>query len=584
MYMLKKALYNLRKTPRTWYDMLSSFLLSQEFSKGAVDPTLFTRKVGKDIIMVQIYVDDIIFSSTDPSLCDIFADIMCSKFKMSMMTKYALVIFKKYDMDSSDLVDTTMVERTKLNEDLQGTTVNPTHYRGTVYRKALTCSKMDLSIPERNHEYGPLVFKRDLGAHGVLGNEFGIVEVQGLCWGRRCYSRGKMVGISVIGWLGQGIGPGENSLQSPPHIYHHCCYGCGDSLDSIFYHQCTCESWGNDAHYGYNCPPKIPIISNPEPCHNQNGDEFSQTLPSFHPTCYSGDENPFAYDLIPNFVDDSPNVFIPPSQPPTYYCYFQIPIDPSRVLMERLPTVACLSGYEKSQFMVKEGIVLGHKIGIEVDKAKVDVIAKLLIPPPSRVFGVFSVMLGIDFMGPFLSSRGNKYILVAVDYLSKWVEAKAFPTNDARVVCKFLKSLFARFGTPCAIISDHGTHFFNDQFAKVMLKYGVTHRLATVYHPQTNGQVEVSNRGLKRILEKIVGENRASWSDKLDDALWAFHTAFKTPIGCTPYKRVYEKEFLDYEDSCLGFCPSITGSSIPHLHLGIKYPNLIELTFIFWHT
>ncbi|GKA04685.1 reverse transcriptase domain-containing protein [Tanacetum coccineum] len=90
----------------------------------------------------------------------------------------------------------------------------------------------------------------------------------------------------------------------------------------------------------------------------------------------------------------------------------------------------------------------------------------------------------------------------AVDYLSKWVEAKALPTNDARVVVKFLKSLFARFGTPRAIISDRGTHFCNDQFTKVMLKYGVTHRLSTAYHPQTSGQVEVSNYGLKRILER----------------------------------------------------------------------------------
>nr|GFA40216.1 reverse transcriptase domain-containing protein [Tanacetum cinerariifolium] len=148
---------------------------------------------------------------------------------------------------------------------------------------------------------------------------------------------------------------------------------------------------------------------------------------------------------------------------------------------------------------------------------------------------------GIDFIGSFSSSRGNKYILVAIDYLSKWEEAKALPTNDARVVCKFLKSLFARFETPRAIISDHGMHFCNDQFAKVMLKYGVTHRLATPYHPQTSGQVEVSNRGLKRILERTVGENRASWPDKLNDALWAFRTDFKTPIVCTPYKLVYKK-------------------------------------------
>ncbi|GJX83810.1 reverse transcriptase domain-containing protein [Tanacetum coccineum] len=157
-----------------------------------------------------------------------------------------------------------------------------------------------------------------------------------------------------------------------------------------------------------------------------------------------------------------------------------------------------------------------------------------------QVCEIFDVW-GIDFMGPFPSSRGNKYILVAVDYLSKWVEAKALPTNDARVVVKFLKSLFARFGTPRAIISDRGTHFCNDQFAKVMSKYGVTHRLATAYHPQTSGQVEVSNRGLKRILERTVGENRPSWSDKLDETLWAVRTAFKTPIGCTPYKLVYGK-------------------------------------------
>ncbi|GJT51342.1 reverse transcriptase domain-containing protein [Tanacetum coccineum] len=157
-----------------------------------------------------------------------------------------------------------------------------------------------------------------------------------------------------------------------------------------------------------------------------------------------------------------------------------------------------------------------------------------------QVCEIFDVW-GIDFMGPFPSSRGNKYILVAVNYLSKWVEAKALPTNDARVVCKFLKSLFARFGAPRAIISDRGTHFCNDQFAKVMLKYGVTHRLFTVYHPQTSGKVEVSNRGLKRILERTIGENRVSWSDKLDDALWAFRTAYKTPIGCTPYKLVYGK-------------------------------------------
>nr|GEW71640.1 reverse transcriptase domain-containing protein [Tanacetum cinerariifolium] len=107
-------------------------------------------------------------------------------------------------------------------------------------------------------------------------------------------------------------------------------------------------------------------------------------------------------------------------------------------------------------------------------------------------------------------TRCHKTLSKSVKFLTSGVEAKALPTNDARVVCKFLKNLLARFGTPRAIISDRGTHFCNDQFAKVMLKFGVTHRLATSYHPQTSGQVEISNRGLKRILTRTVGENRTS--------------------------------------------------------------------------
>nr|GEW27479.1 DNA-directed DNA polymerase [Tanacetum cinerariifolium] len=131
-------------------------------------------------------------------------------------------------------------------------------------------------------------------------------------------------------------------------------------------------------------------------------------------------------------------------------------------MLQRYEDTNLVLNWEKCHFMVKEGIVLGHKIsknGLEVDQAKVDVIAKL--PHPTTI--------------------------------------------------------------------------------KVILKYGVTHQISTAYHPQTSGQVEVSNQGLKRILERTIGENRASWSVKLDDALWAFRTAFKTPIGITPYNLVYEK-------------------------------------------
>nr|GEY46760.1 reverse transcriptase domain-containing protein [Tanacetum cinerariifolium] len=258
---------------------------------------------------------------------------------------------------------------------------------------------------------------------------------------------------------------------------------------------------------------------------------------------------------------------------------------------------------EKSKFMVKEGIVLGHKISknkIEVDKAKVDVITKL--PHPTTVKGIRSflghagfyrrfiqdfskiappmtppILIALDWDMPFelmcdasdfsiganLGQRHEKNFRPIHDASKTMTEVESHYTmtekemlavvytfekfrsylilnksivytdhsalkylfgkrySKARLLCgfSFFKSSNSKFGTPCAIISDYGTHFCNDQFAKVMLKYGVTHRLATAYHPQTSGQVEVSNRGLKKILERTVGENRASWSDKLDDAL-----------------------------------------------------------------
>ncbi|GJW32971.1 putative ribonuclease H-like domain-containing protein [Tanacetum coccineum] len=154
VYRLKKALYGLKQAPRAWYDTLSKFLLAQGFSKGVVDPTLFIRKTGKHTLHVQIYVDDIIFASTDPKDCDRFSNEMSSKFQMSMMgqisfflglqisqnprgifinqSKYANEILKKFDLHKSDPVDTPMVERTKLDEDLSGIPVDQTQYRRTI--------------------------------------------------------------------------------------------------------------------------------------------------------------------------------------------------------------------------------------------------------------------------------------------------------------------------------------------------------------------------------------------------------------------------------------------------------------------
>nr|GFA16554.1 retrovirus-related Pol polyprotein from transposon TNT 1-94 [Tanacetum cinerariifolium] len=169
VYKLKKALYGLKQASCAWYDMLSSFLLSQDFSKGSVDPTLFIRKNDNDLLLVQIYVDDIIFAAPNLELCDLFAHLMCSKFKMSMMgkisfffglqisqsprgifinqSKYALESLKKYGFESCDPVDTLMVEKSKLDVDKEGKAVDPSHYHGMIGTLLyLTASRPDLQF------------------------------------------------------------------------------------------------------------------------------------------------------------------------------------------------------------------------------------------------------------------------------------------------------------------------------------------------------------------------------------------------------------------------------------------------------
>ncbi|PIN02745.1 DNA-directed DNA polymerase [Handroanthus impetiginosus] len=127
---------------------------------------------------------------------------------------------------------------------------------------------------------------------------------------------------------------------------------------------------------------------------------------------------------------------------------------------------------------------------------------------------------GTDFMGPFVPSFSNVYIVVAVDYASKWVKAVAVPSNDSKVIVNFIKkNIFALFGTRRAIISDEGTHFCNRNFKALLSKYGIKHKIFTPYHPQTSGQVEVSNREIKKILEKTISSTHKDWSKRLDESL-----------------------------------------------------------------
>nr|GFA24412.1 retrovirus-related Pol polyprotein from transposon TNT 1-94 [Tanacetum cinerariifolium] len=160
VYKLKKALYGLKQAPRT---------------------------DGKELLLVQIYVDDIIFAASTPELCDLFAKIACLKFKMSMMgkisfflglqifqsprgifinqSKYALESLKKYDFDSCDLVDTPMVDKSKLDEDKEGKAVDPSHYRGmigTILSNSQSCGQKDLSVSKRNRQSGTMGFGEDV--------------------------------------------------------------------------------------------------------------------------------------------------------------------------------------------------------------------------------------------------------------------------------------------------------------------------------------------------------------------------------------------------------------------------------------
>jgi hypothetical protein len=149
---------------------------------------------------------------------------------------------------------------------------------------------------------------------------------------------------------------------------------------------------------------------------------------------------------------------------------------------------------------------------------------------------------GIGFMGPFPNSEGCQYILVVVDYVSKWVEAlPCRATNVMHSKKMFHEVIFPRYGVSRIVISDEGSHFIDRTFWKALSKVGVDHQIATPYHPQTSGQAETSNKQIKNILQKTVNQMGRSWSSNLSEALWAYQMAYKMLISMTPYQLVYGK-------------------------------------------
>nr|GEV90530.1 retrovirus-related Pol polyprotein from transposon TNT 1-94 [Tanacetum cinerariifolium] len=389
VYKLKKALYGLKQAPKAWYDRLKAFLIKHEYKMGMVDNTLFTKKKSSNLIIVQIYVDDIIFGSNCQDMCDEFTKIMHDEFEMSMMgelnfflglqikqmkddiffnqSKYIKEMLKKFGLEYSKPMKTPMSSDTKLTKDEECESVYSTKYRGMIGTLLyLTASRPDSMFsvclcarfkeaPKTSHlEAVKRIFRYIKGTMHLglwypkrtdiktivyadsdhAGDYVDRKSISGICTFVRCcltswfskkqtalaisttkaeyVSAGKACQQAL--WMKQALidydvrlddvpimcdnkgvidlskNPMQHSRTKHIEIRHHFLH------DNVQKGHISIEKVPNGAHYGYNYPSKVPIISNLEQCYNQNVDEFPQTLPSFHPTCYSGDENSFTYD------------------------------------------------------------------------------------------------------------------------------------------------------------------------------------------------------------------------------------------------------------------------------------------------
>ena len=152
----------------------------------------------------------------------------------------------------------------------------------------------------------------------------------------------------------------------------------------------------------------------------------------------------------------------------------------------------------------------------------------------------------LDFVGTINPpSRQKVCILVCTDYVTKWVEAKALPKATEDAVANFLyEDIFVRFGVPWEIVTDQGAQFTSRLIESITEQFKIKHWMSTPYHPQANGQVEVTSRVLEAILTKTVQHHHKDWADRLPEALWAYRTTWRNTTGFTPYELVYGKSVV----------------------------------------
>ncbi|GJX21298.1 retrovirus-related pol polyprotein from transposon TNT 1-94 [Tanacetum coccineum] len=488
VYKLKKALYGLKQAPRAWYDMLSSFLISQDFSKGSVDPTLFICKEGNKLLLVQVYVDDIIFAASTPELCDLFAKIMCSKFKMSMMgkisfflglqilqnprgifinkSKYSLESLKKYGFDSCNLVDTPMVEKSNLDEDNEGKAINPSHYRSMIGTLLyLIASRPDLQFA--------------------------------ICMCARYQDR-----------------PTEEHLHAVKRIFR---YLRGTVNQGLWYPKDS----------------SIALTSFADADHDGCQDTRRSTSGSMQ----------FLGDKLVSWSSKRQKSAAISSTEAKYIamsgCCAQIlwmrsqltdyGLGFNKILMYRDNKSAIALSYNNVQHSSK---MKPHKSKSEDTNQE-----KLYL-------------LHMDLCGPMhvVSVNGKKYILVIVDDYSRFTWVKCLRSKDEApdFIIKFLKMIQVRLKVPVRRIrTDNGTEFVNQTLREYYEKVDISHETSVARSPQQNGVIERRNRTLIEAARTMLIYAKAPlflWAEAVATACYT-QNRFIVRIrhGKTPYDILHEK-------------------------------------------